>query len=173
VTPSDLSTVFLALDAAVEIDSGKTDRGRTVPVSAFYTGPGETVLRPGELVTAVTVPVAALERASAFTKLALYTGDFATASAALSVDRAPGGTWRDVRLVLGAIAPVPWRLTTVEDALRGTAPDAASVRRHVDAVLDAHAHPLAHNAWKLDAATGLVVRAFEALAAQQRMKEQR
>ncbi|TQM43648.1 molybdopterin cofactor-binding domain-containing protein [Pseudonocardia cypriaca] len=178
VTPSDLSTVFLALDAAVEIDSGEidsgeTDRGRTVPVSAFYTGPGETVLRRGELVTAVTVPTSALVRASAFTKLALYTGDFATASAALSVDRAPGGTWRDVRLVLGAIAPVPWRLTAVEDALRGTAPDAASVRRHVDAVLDAHAHPLAHNAWKLDAATGLVVRAVEALAAQQRMKEQR
>jgi CO/xanthine dehydrogenase FAD-binding subunit len=160
--------VFLALDAAVEIN-----RSRTAPVSAFYTGPGETVLRPGELVTAVTVPASALERASAFTKLALYTGDFATASAALSVDRAPGGIWRDVRLVLGAIAPVPWRLTAAEDALRGTAPDAASVRRHVDAVLDAHAHPLAHNAWKLDAATGLVVHAVEALAAQQRMKEQR
>jgi hypothetical protein len=40
-------------------------------------------------------------------------------------------------------------------------------------VLDAHAHPLAHNACKLDAATGLVVRAVEAIAAQQRMKEQR
>jgi CO/xanthine dehydrogenase FAD-binding subunit len=103
VTPSDLSTVFLALDAAVEIN-----RSRTAPVSAFYTGPGETVLRPGELVTAVTVPASALERASAFTKLALYTGDFATASAALSVDRAPGGIWRDVRLVLCG-APHPTR----------------------------------------------------------------
>src|SRR5205823_711929 len=107
----------------------------------------------------ITIPAAALERTSAFTKLALYTGDFATASAALSVDRAPDGTWRDVRLVLGAIAPVPWRLTAVEDALRGTAADAATVRRQVDAILDAHAHPLPRNAWKLDAAAGLVVRA--------------
>jgi CO/xanthine dehydrogenase Mo-binding subunit/CO/xanthine dehydrogenase FAD-binding subunit len=155
VTPSDLATVLLALDATVETET------RTVPVSAFYTGPGETVLRPGELITAVTVP--ALDRASTFAKLALYTGDFATASVALSVDRAPDGTWREVRLVLGAIAPVPWRLTAVEDALRGTAPDAATVRRHVDAELDAHAHPLARNAWKLDAAAGLVVRAVEQL----------
>jgi CO/xanthine dehydrogenase Mo-binding subunit/CO/xanthine dehydrogenase FAD-binding subunit len=156
VTPSDLATVLLALDATVEIDGG-----RTVPVSAFYTGPGETVLRRGDLVTAVTIPAAALDRASTFTKLALYTGDFATASVALSVDRTPEGIWRDVRLVLGAIAPVPWRLTAVEDALRGTAPDAAAVRRHVDAELDAHAHPLPRNAWKLDAAAGLVVRAVE------------
>jgi CO/xanthine dehydrogenase FAD-binding subunit len=170
VTPSDLATAFLALDASVQIDGAEIDGG-AVPVSAFYTGPGETVLRAGQLITAVTIPAAALERVAVFTKLALYTGDFATASVALSVDPAPGGIWRDVRVVLGAIAPVPWRLTEVEDALRGTAPDAATVRRHVDAVLDAHAHPLPRNAWKLDAATGLVVRAVEALAADPRMKE--
>jgi CO/xanthine dehydrogenase Mo-binding subunit/CO/xanthine dehydrogenase FAD-binding subunit len=164
VTPSDLATVLLALDADIEMAHGA--RRRSVPMSAFYTGPGETVLRAGELVTAVTMPAAALARASTFTKLALYTGDFATASVALSVDRTPDGTWRDARLALGAIAPVPWRLTAVEDALRGTTPDAAAVRRHVDAVLDAHAHPLPHNAWKLDAASGLVARAVEALATQ-------
>jgi CO/xanthine dehydrogenase FAD-binding subunit len=161
VTPSDLATVLLALDAEVEIAHGT--RRRVVPIGTFYSGPGETVLRDGELVTAVTIPAGALGRAAAFTKLALYTGDFATASAALAVVHGSDGTWRDVRLVLGAMAPTPWRLTAVEDALRGTAPDLAAVRRLVDAELDAHAHPLRRNAWKLDAAAGLVERAVEAL----------
>jgi CO/xanthine dehydrogenase FAD-binding subunit len=78
---------------------------------------------------------------------------------------AADGTWDDVRIVLGALAPTPWRLTEVEDALRGTRPAVAEVRRLVDRVLDAHAHPLPRNGWKLDAAAGLVEQAVEQLLA--------
>ncbi|WP_236787859.1 molybdopterin cofactor-binding domain-containing protein [Amycolatopsis sp. GM8] len=161
VTPSDLATVLLALDATVEI-SGQ-GRRRVVPLSGFYTGPGETVLGADELITEIRIPAAALGRRGAFTKLALYTGDFATASAALAVESDVDGTWRDVRLVLGALAPTPWRVTGAEDALRGTRPTVAEVRAAVDAELDRHAHPLPGNAWKLDAAAGLVEQAVEAL----------
>jgi CO/xanthine dehydrogenase FAD-binding subunit len=158
VTPSDLGTVFLALDAHVEIV-----RREAVSMADFYTGPGETVLGPSDLVTALTIPAAALARATAFTKLALYTGDFATASVALSVDRAADGTWRDVRLVLGAMAPTPIRLRGAEKALLGRRPTQAQVRAAVDVELDRHGHPLPGNGWKLDAAAGLAERAFEAL----------
>ncbi|GAA4542527.1 hypothetical protein GCM10023175_18000 [Pseudonocardia xishanensis] len=155
VTPSDLGTVLLALDAEIE-----TDR-RRIPVGEFYSGPGETVLGEGELVTAVHVPLR--ERATSFTKLALYTGDFAAASVALAVGYGPGGIWRDVRIVLGATAPTPLRMTAAEAALRGTRPEPAAVGAAVDAELSRHAHPLPGNAWKLDAAAGLATRAAEAL----------
>jgi CO/xanthine dehydrogenase FAD-binding subunit len=160
VTPSDLATVLLALDADVEITG---PHPRTVPIAEFYTGPGETVLREGELVTAVTVPEHALRRATAFAKLARYTGDFATASAAITVDVGADRTWRDVRLVLGALAPAPLRMREAEAALTGSAPDPRTVARAVDAELERIAHPLPGNAWKLDAAVGLVEQACERL----------
>ncbi|MBW0093080.1 molybdopterin-dependent oxidoreductase [Pseudonocardia sp. KRD-184] len=160
VTPSDLATVLVALDASVEVDGG-----RTLPIGEFYTGPGETVLRDGELVTAVTVPEAALRRHTAFTKLALYTGDFATASVALAVDRDPDGAWRDARIVLGAMAPVPLRMVAAEAEVRAAGAVTPGVlRRAVDRELERTAHPLAGNAWKVDAAAGLAEQAAEQLA---------
>lgn len=162
VTPSDLATVLTALDATVEI-TGQAGR-RTLPVADFYTGPGETVLADGELVTAVELPAAALRLRTAFTKLALYTGDFATASVALAVEVAQDGRWADTRIVAGALAPTPWRARGAERALRGTTPSAADVRRAFDADLDRHAHPLPGNGWKLDAAAGLLEQAVEGLS---------
>lgn len=158
VTPSDLATVLVALDATVTIAGGT----RTVPMGEFYTGPGETVLRDGELVTTVDIPLTG--RRTAFAKLALYTGDFATASVALAVDVTEDGRWADVRIVAGALAPTPWRARAAERALRGTNPTLADVRRAFDADLDRHAHPLPHNGWKLDAAAGLLDQAVESLS---------
>ncbi|KAA9166437.1 molybdopterin-dependent oxidoreductase [Amycolatopsis acidicola] len=157
VTPSDLATALLAHDATLELTG--TAGSRTVTVGGFYTGPGETVLREEEIVTAVTLPVTG--KRSAFTKLALYTGDFATASAAITAEVDAQGRWSGTRLVLGAMAPTPWRLTEAEEALDGTVVTPASARAAVDAVLDRHAHPLPRNAWKLDAAGGLVEQAVE------------
>ncbi|MGH3763420.1 FAD binding domain-containing protein, partial [Actinophytocola sp.] len=159
VTPSDLATVLVALDATVEITGPRGTR--VVPAGGFYTGPGETVVRTDELVSAVEIPPATLDRRAAFTKLALYTGDFATASVALAVDLAADGHWTDVRIVAGALAPTPWRARAAEAALRGTTPTVAEVRRAFDADLDRHAHPLPGNAWKLDAAAGLLEQATE------------
>ncbi|GAA4835220.1 hypothetical protein GCM10023201_24580 [Actinomycetospora corticicola] len=159
VTPSDLGTVLPVLDATLVLVGAQGTR-RVVPATEFYSGPGETVLADGELVQEVRIPLVAGRR-SVYTKLGLYTGDFATAAAALAVVPAEDGTWHDVRLALGALAPVPWRLPVVEAALEGTRPDVPVVRRLVDAVLDRHAHPLPGNGWKLDASAGLVEQAVE------------
>lgn len=160
VTPSDLATVLLAYDAQVVI-AGQHGT-RTVPLSGFYTGPGETVLGQAEVVTRVRLPGTALRRRATFEKLALYTGDFAVASVALAAVVDADGRWHDVRLVLGAVAPTPWRLTEVERALEG-ASDLAQLRWLLDTELDRHAHPLPGNVWKLDAAAGLVETAAERL----------
>ncbi len=167
VTPSDLGTVLRGYDANVVI--ARDDTLRAVAISDFYTGPGETILRNGDVVAAIVIPAAARHRVAVFEKLALTGGDFAIASATLSVlpdggeaDR--GQQWEDVRLVLGALAPRPLRLTRVEQQLTAGA-GTDRVRVLVDAELNRIAHPLPRNEWKLDAATGLVQTAYERLVA--------
>ncbi len=153
VTPSDLATALLALDAEIVI--GGSGGERTVPLADFYTGPGETIIEPGQLVTRVRIPRAALARRAAFEKLGLWQGDFAVVSAAISASVEPDGRWRDVRVVLGALAPTPWRARRTEQALEGkvVAPD--DVGRALDDELVRVGHPLERNAWKLDAAVGV------------------
>lgn len=161
VTPSDLGTALGALDASVTVVRGEVRR--TVPIGSIYSGPGELSLREDEFIADVLIPAEAFDRRGAFAKLALYRGDFATASATLTARVDEEGRWWDVRLVLGAVAPTPWRARETERALAGTVPDAARLRELLDAELDRHAHPLPGNGWKLDAVAGLAEHAVEEL----------
>jgi len=152
VTPSDLGTALAALGATVEVRGA--GGSRTVEADALYSGPGETVLRGGEVVESVRVPRP--RGGVAYEKLNRSAGDFAVVSVACSLDVDPSGVVRDARVVLGAVAPVPWRARDTERALLG--------RRVPDVVGEAaeawtrHAHPLATNGWKVDAAVALVRR---------------
>jgi CO/xanthine dehydrogenase Mo-binding subunit/CO/xanthine dehydrogenase FAD-binding subunit len=158
VTPSDLATTLLALDARVVV---KGPRGtRTLAVSDLYSGPGETTLRDGELIVEVEVPRREA-MAYAFEKLDLYTGDFAVVSAAVAIERAPNGGVRDARLVLGAVAPVPLRLERLERRLvEAGAPRSMDEVRSLAAQWGSMAHPLRDNEWKVDAAAGVLAQAL-------------
>jgi CO/xanthine dehydrogenase FAD-binding subunit len=158
VTPSDLATALLALDADIVIGrAGAAER--VVGSSSFYTGPGETVLQDGELVLRVRIPKAGAARRAAFEKLGLWQGDFAVASAAVAAAIDADGRWREARVVLGALAPTPWRAKATEAALEGQVFRPDTFRRALDDELDREGHPLERNAWKLDAAAGLAAKA--------------
>jgi len=163
VTPSDLATVLVALDAAVTLRSAS--RQRDILVTELYTGPGEINLADGEMITAATIGAAAADRASSFCKLALSEGDFAMVSAALSASVSPDRRWRDVRIVLGAVAATPCRMRAAERSLEGRAVDVAALRDAVTRELERIAHPLAGNAWKIRAAGGIAAQAAELLQA--------
>lgn len=165
VTPSDLAVGLLALDADVH-SSGPVPPRREMPIGGLYRGPGESTLAAGELLTAVTVPAAARRRRSAFEKLAKYAGDFAVCSAAVSLEIDGGGVIRDARVALGAVAPVPYRTVRTEDQLRGCRLADAAVLDQAAEAWARDAHPLADNAWKIDAACGLIRRALRRLANQ-------
>jgi CO/xanthine dehydrogenase FAD-binding subunit len=154
VTPSDLATAFLALDADVTV-SGRHESRRSVPIGDLYSGPGESVLAPDEILTSVIVPLRARRRQSAFEKLRLYAGDFAICSAAVSLE-IDDGMVVDARVALGAIAPTPYRAKRTEQALIGTRlADGSSLDRAANAWAQ-DAYPLADNGWKVDAACGLI-----------------
>jgi CO/xanthine dehydrogenase Mo-binding subunit/CO/xanthine dehydrogenase FAD-binding subunit len=158
-TPSDLATVFAALDAEVVLASS---RGvRRLPISVFFVGPGETSILSDEILRLVSIPKTALDRHGSFAKLRLSEGDFALASAAITTRIGPDGKWLDPRIVLGALAPVPWRAIATEQHLAGGSVTSATLRKTLDVELNSKAHPLARNAWKLDAAAGLAQEAAE------------
>jgi CO/xanthine dehydrogenase Mo-binding subunit/CO/xanthine dehydrogenase FAD-binding subunit len=164
VTPSDLATALIALDTQAVIASGGSLR--TVSMQELYTGPGESVVQSGELLVEIRIPRTSLRRKAVFEKLRLWEGDFAVVSAAVSLDMGEDAAVRDARIVLGALAPVPWRPHELERRLAGSSrlPPASQVRQMLDHEFRRRAHPLSGNGWKLDAASGMVERLFERLA---------
>ncbi|MFG2334940.1 FAD binding domain-containing protein [Streptomyces yangpuensis] len=180
--PSDLAVALAALDADIELyggdsgdsedndHSGGTDGTRTVAATAFHRLPGDhperdTVLRAGEIVTAVLLPAPAPGAVSLYRKVrdrASYAFALASVAAVLELDPATGRV-RHVALALGGLAHRPWRATTAERALTGAVPDADTVRRAVDAELD-RARPRRDNAHKVLLARNLARDALTTLA---------
>jgi xanthine dehydrogenase YagS FAD-binding subunit len=153
--PSDMCVALAALGAVIHLAS--TDGERTVPLTDLHRLPGdhpeiETVLRPGELITAVEVPPLGFGMFSAYRKVrdrASYAFALVSVAAALDLD---GGTVRDVRLALGGVATKPWRAWRAEEALRGQPATPESFRAAAEAELAA-ARPLRGNRFKVELAT--------------------
>lgn len=161
VHPSDLATSLVALGAQARVVSSHGDR--TVSMDDYFVGPlenlvRETALRPGELLAEISIPSPGPDTYEAWEKMNekdAATWDFAIVSAA-AVMTVVDGVWKAGRIVLGGVAPVPYRATVVEDALRGqdvrsALPDALSEVRKV-------ARPMRDNAYKLDLVEYLVER---------------
>jgi xanthine dehydrogenase YagS FAD-binding subunit len=160
--PSDMAVALCALDAVVQLAG--PDGQRQVPIGEFHRLPGDTphidsVIAPGELVTAVDLPPSGFAARSHYLKVrdrASYA--FALVSVAVALDL-EGDTVREVRLALGGIAHKPWRAPEAEDVLRGQPLTDEVLRRAAQAAL-AGAQPLAHNAFKVELAQRAIVRAL-------------
>jgi xanthine dehydrogenase YagS FAD-binding subunit len=122
VTPSDVAPAVVALEGAIVIAGGEGER--VVPAEEFFIGPAVditrmTVLKPGEIVTAVHLPKSWAGAKFYFEKVAdRATWDFALVNVA-SAMRIDGGTIKDARIVCGAVECVPRRLKAVEQAVIG------------------------------------------------------
>jgi xanthine dehydrogenase YagS FAD-binding subunit len=160
--PSDMAVALVALDATVQVLG--SEGSRTIPVAELHRLPGDdptrdTVLRHGDLVTAVDLPPSPIARNSAYRKVrdrASYAFALVSVAAALEVR---DGVVTDVRLALGGVAHKPWRATRAEAALRGAPATDESFRAAAQAELvDAEPveTPLGGNAFKLDLVVGAV-----------------
>lgn len=155
VTPSDLATMLTALDAEFVIRGPKGQH--VLSAAAFHTGPGENALRPGEIVTALRIPAAARSDHAAFGKLSLSSDGFAIVSAAVRLRLDADGQVQTARIVLGGVAPTPWRAASSEERLLARVPLETDIAAAADA-WTTRAHPLRDNEWKLAAGAGLLKR---------------
>jgi len=161
--PGDLSVALAALDAVLTLENAK-GKQRRVPVTEFYVLPGktpqrETVLEPGELIVAVTIPAAAHARRSTYLKVrerASYA--YALASAAVGLD-VQGSTIRSARVALGGVGTKPWRSPEAEKVLTGAPATEATFRAAAAAALRG-AQPRADNRFKVELAQNTLVQAL-------------
>jgi xanthine dehydrogenase YagS FAD-binding subunit len=166
VHPSDLAPALIACDARVNVAGPEGEK--ELPLEQFFVLPAvrldhETILQAGEIVTGVTVPASAAGRKSVYLKFKEKESfDFALVAVALSA-RMTGRTCAETRLVLGGVAPVPWRAGGAEKVLAGAVIDAAVAGRAADAALEG-ASPMAHNGYKIPLTKALVRRAILGLA---------
>jgi xanthine dehydrogenase YagS FAD-binding subunit len=150
VHPSDMAVAMAALDAKVETLS-PTGEARSIPIADFHTLPGtqpqvETVLRPGELITAVYLPPPP-PGGQAYRKVrdrASYA--FALVSVAVAGDQ----------LALGGVAHKPWRASRAEAALKSGAPPAAAAKAELAA-----AQGYGQNDFKIPLAERMIVRTMD------------
>ena len=85
--------------------------------------------------------------------------DFALSAVAAAVDPGPGGTVREARLVLGGVAPIPWRVPEAEKFLAGKKLNSESLSEAARIAL-AGAQPLSDNEYKIPLTQTLVRRAL-------------
>jgi len=164
--PSDMCVALAALGAVVHT-RGRAGQ-RTVALCDLHRLPEnhperETVLEPGELITAVEVPPMSWATRSTYRKVrdrSSYAFALVSVAAALDLD---GGTVRDVRLALGGVAPKPWRAWRAEEALRGARATPESFRDAAAAEL-ADATPLGDNGFKIELARRTIVAVLDGLA---------
>jgi len=167
--PSDFCVPLAALDAIVEIE-GQAGR-REVALEEFHLPPGttperESGLMPGELVVAVRLPgaVARFAAHARYLKLRERTSyAFAVVSAAACLHMRDG-VIAEARLALGGVAAKPWRARAAEAALTGVRPNSEAFGRAAEAVL-AEARPSGDNAFKIELARRIIVRALTLAAA--------
>ncbi len=164
--PSDMCVALAALDAVVHI-AGRTGE-RTLPFVDLHRLPDgrpdvDTMLAPGELITAIALPALPFAARSTYRKVrdrSSYAFALVSVAAALEVE---GGTVKDVRIALGGVAHKPWRARKAEAALRGQPATAASFRAAAQAEL-ADATPLRDNAFKIELATRTITAVLGELA---------
>ncbi len=157
VHPSDSATALLALNASATVAGSAGTR--TVSFDNYFSGPREDVLRENvlksdELLVNVTLPSLAPNTKTGWAKLKFrQVYDFALVSVA-AVVTLENGVWKDGRIVLGGVSPIPYRAKTVEQALVGK--NVMDNIKAAAATIKTVARPMSANAYKVDVATALV-----------------
>ncbi|MBT7583692.1 MAG: xanthine dehydrogenase family protein subunit M, partial [Kordiimonadaceae bacterium] len=162
VTPSDTAVALVTLDASMVIQNASGEQ--VVAAADYFVGPdidieNMTVLKPGDILTAIRIPAAWANATFYFEKVAdRNTWDFPLVNIASAI-KLNGSTIEDIRITCGAVECVPKRLNVVEDIVRG------SERNEDTATLAAGAAargaaPLNYNHFKIPLMENLVKRAI-------------
>ena len=120
---AETAPALLVLGARVKIVGA--GGGRTVPIENFFTGPGQTVLHPDEILSEIQVPNLPPRSGSVYIARTVRKAlDLAIVGVAV-VTTFDGDILRDVKIALGSVAPIPIRARRAETVIRGQRLDAA------------------------------------------------
>jgi carbon-monoxide dehydrogenase medium subunit len=114
---SDPPAVLMALGASVELTSRHGNR--QVKLSEFLLGTYETVLEPGEVLTAVIVPASPQGIQGTYIKFTTRSSEDRPCVVVAAMARIVEGICEEARLVIGAVSPVPVRVSKAEETARG------------------------------------------------------
>jgi len=161
VSPSTLAPVLVAYAAKIRLEGPRGKR--EFPLEKFYVIPRteterEHDLRPNEIVTEIVVPPATGVKAGHYEVRQKAAFDWPLAVAAVAL-KTTGSTVHSSRVVIGYVAPVPWRSLEAEQALVGQSVSDATAQRAADAALK-DAKPLSRNSYKVQLARVAVKRAL-------------
>jgi xanthine dehydrogenase YagS FAD-binding subunit len=160
--PSDLAVALVALDAQVRLE--RAGAARRLPVDELYRVPSElqpspTVLEPGEVVTAIEIPLGAAARASTYVKVRDRSAyQFALVSVAVALEIVDDQVIT-AGVAAGGVGTRPWRLPAVEGALRGERPTEEAFENVAQLAL-AGARSHARNDFKRELLVGTLVKAL-------------
>ena len=162
VHPSDLAPALVALGATFEVLG--PDGPRHLTAAELFVLPSqnparENTLGATDLLTGVRIPTPAVDTVSTYLKItdrAAWTHAEVSVAVVLQVE---GTRIQTASVVLGGVAPMPWRLPEVEQWLRGQALS-APVAGQAGALAIAHVQPLAKNGHKVPMTSAAVERAL-------------
>jgi xanthine dehydrogenase YagS FAD-binding subunit len=161
VHPSSLAVPMLAYRASFRIVGPKGER--TVPASEYFTLPSvnvrkENVLEADELLTHAILPAPGNVKSGHYEVRYKTSHDWPIAFATVLLTM-NGNTVRSARVVMGAVAPIPWRSTAAEQALAGKPVNEQTAAAAAEAALK-DARPRTQNAYKVQVAKTAVQRAI-------------
>ena len=165
VYPSDLAPALISLDAQITISG--SDGEKTMPLEDFYILPQknilkENVLEGNQFLKEIKIPLPKKGSKSIYYKFKERgTWDFAVVSVAVN-GVLSGGSFQDIKIVLGGVAPIPWRLKKAEDFINGKQLDEAVIRQGAKEALK-DARPLEENAYKIDLVEAVLTEAVSSL----------
>ena len=165
VHPSDTAPALMALEARFRIAG--PDGERVVPASDFFVLPREEVSRenilgPDEVLIEIELPPARQNVESTYVKIMdreAWTHAVLSVAAVLEIDQ---GVCRKARIVLGAVAPIPWHLPNVERMLVGQR-ITTELAGNAGRAAISRAQPLAKNGYKIPLTEALVRRTLLSL----------
>lgn len=124
----DTVCAMLGLGASVVLASSRGKR--TVPLAEFFTGPGKTVIQPGELLTEIVLAPTGRKEGSAYAKIGRRAAlTLAVVNATSRVKLDARGNCEEVLIAMGAVAPKPLRAGKAEKLLRGKPFTAEAIAR--------------------------------------------
>jgi len=135
---ADIPAVLLALDAEVVVRSA--ERGeRSVSIGDFFDGAFSTALAPDELLIEIRVPSPSGSYGSAYRMLEQPASGFAIAGVAVVIGQTGSGADApvdDIRVAVTGVGDLPYRATSVENALRGARLGTAAIASAVASICD-------------------------------------